>query len=96
MMKDSAALHHAYYLQFGTPATRAFVLREIGVEKLKSSRNPYFNDIIKHQHPHGWIWDYAPINTDILRERGEINSQAVRTCVAKAVAREILREFSAE
>lgn len=98
MMKDSAKHHHAYYLQFSTPATRAFVLREIGVRLLKFSKDPWFNDIIKHDRggAGNWIWDFAPINTSILKSRGEVDTVSTRTCVSKAVAREILRELSAE
>jgi hypothetical protein len=94
MMKDSAAHHHNYYLQFATRSTRLFVLANIGLERLQSSNCPHFNDIVKNDGPHGWVWDQTPINTSILKSCGEINSASVRTCVAKAVATEILKEAS--
>ena len=96
--QDSSKNHHAYFLQFATPATRDFVLRKIGVRLLQSSKDPWFNDIIKHaDNGRGnWVWDFAPINTALLKEKGESDSHSTRTCVSKAVAREILRESSAQ
>jgi hypothetical protein len=80
--------HDQYYLQFATKATYDFILTRIGIEKLNSSNDRYFNDIIKYAKP-DWVWDRAPINTDILADHGETDSKATRTCVAKAVAAHI-------
>ena len=35
-MANSSELHHAYYLQFATEATKRFVLERIGMDKLFS------------------------------------------------------------
>ena len=37
--------HRQYYGQFVTPATKAHVLRGIGLATLKKSTDPHFNDI---------------------------------------------------
>ena len=37
--------HRQYYGQFVTPATKAHVLRGIGLAALKKSTDPHFNDI---------------------------------------------------
>lgn len=92
-MQNSSELHHEYYLQFATSSTYFFIKNRIGIEKLKTSTDKYFNDLYKHSNggAGGWIWDKTPINKELMKELGEINSQCTHTCVGKAVARELLK-----
>lgn len=94
-MQDSANLHNTYYLQFATPSSWEFIKSNIGIEKLLTSEDKYFNDLYKHSNcgSGGWIWDNTPINMTLIRELGENNSMSTHTCVGKAVARELLREY---
>jgi len=98
-MQNSSELHHAYYLQFATESTFQFVRSQIGLEKLKTSKDKYFNDIIRLPGTANatWIWDRAPINQTLCREIGENLSRSTFTCVSKAAARELLnREIVAD
>ena len=95
-MENPTELHHEYYLQFATEHSYDFVRKSIGIKLLQSSKDKYFNDIIKHSSGGrgGWAWDYAPINIQLIIELGEPNSLSTHTCVGKAVAREILRQIT--
>ena len=96
-MANSSELHHAYYLQFATPSSWNFIRSNIGVKKLLTSTDPkYFNDLYKHSNggSGGWIWDGTPINLTLSREMGEGNSMSTHTCVGKAIARELVREYN--
>ena len=99
-MKDSGNLHHTYYAQFITESTMHFVRERIGIEKLLTSKDKHFNDIIKHSRngAGGWIWDFTPVNIELMRELGECHkgylpSQATYTCVGKAAARILILEY---
>lgn len=100
-MANSAELYHAYFLQFATEETKRFVLERIGMDKLLRSTCPYLNDIVKHSggSAGSWVWDYSPCNVTLMREVGEVSkrclpSPSMRTCVGKAVARELIREYN--
>ena len=100
-MANSSELHHAYYLQFATEATKRFVLERIGMDKLLRSTDPHLNDIVKHSNggTGSWVWDYSPCNVTLMREAGEVSvgylpSPAVCTCVGKAVAKELIHEYN--
>jgi hypothetical protein len=84
--------HCDYYAQFITPATEAFILSHVGLKKLKTSKDKYFNDIIKHSNggAGGWIWDRTPFNTTLARELGENLSMSTHTCIGKEAARRLL------
>lgn len=93
-MKDSATLHHAYYAQFVTRATKDFILATLTPEKIRSALDGgdiYLNNIrIPYNNMGrggGWWWDNAPINTALVKELKEGNSPSTHTCVAKAAAR---------
>jgi hypothetical protein len=92
-MKDSENLHHDFFAQFITEQTKQFVKTRIGIDKLKSSKCLYFNDIIKHNSGGGWLWDASPFNTTLAKEAGmiHINTPSVHTCVGKACARILLK-----
>jgi hypothetical protein len=98
-MENSSELHQEYYLQFATESTFHFARTQIGLEKLRSSKDKYFNDIIKHSNngAGGWIWDNSPVNLTLMRELGEVGprslpSMASHTCVGKAAAKKLLSE----
>lgn len=91
-LKDGSNLHHEYYSQFITESTKAYILEEIGIEKLKSSVCEHFNDLYK-MSPGAmgtWIWDGTPINMELAKEAKEGNSMATHTCVGKACAKRFL------
>ena len=98
-MDNSTELHQDYYAQFATEATRGFILSNIGLDKLKQSKDSCFNDIIKHSNggAGGWIWDRAPYDHSKMIEAGECSekykpSLSTITCTAKACARQLLKE----
>jgi len=98
-MENSSELHQEYYLQFATESTFQFIRSSIGLNKLRASKDKYFNDIIKHSNggSGGWIWDSSPCNLQLMREIGEVGekslpSKSTRTCVGKAAARKLLSE----
>ena len=100
-MADSKNLHHRYYLQFATKQTYHFVMNQIGIELLKKSTDPHFNDIIRHTNGAHWIWDQTPCNVTLMREAGAVSkgylpSDSMCTCVGKAVARDILDKLEKE
>lgn len=92
-MADSAALHHAYWLQFATPRTFALVENVIGKERIKASTDPHFNDIPLA------IWDRCDIistaNKAALVAADGCGGKKFRwsmssnVCIAKACAKEI-------
>ena len=98
-MENSSELHQEYYLQFATESTFHFVRTKIGLEKLRSSKDKYFNDIIRMpgRADATWIWDFSPCNLQFMRELGEVGerslpSKSTCTCVGKAAARKLLSE----
>ena len=97
-MKDSTKLHHEYYLQFATDSTKRFILGSLSIEDIKKALlngDEHLNKIkIPYNHMSrggSWWWDDAPINTTLLKELGECNSQSTHTCVAKAMAKELAK-----
>lgn len=102
-MANSDELHHAYYMQFVTKETERFISECIGLDKLRKSKDKWFNDIIKHSRNGlgGWIWDSTPCNIALMREAGELSahglpSMATHTCVGKACARDLLAKEGAQ
>jgi hypothetical protein len=90
------ALHHEYYIQFATDRTRRLVENTIGVDRIKASTDPHFNDI-----PLG-EWDRMEMRVRDTIDRAKLGqaeptgkpgsfmwSLSTAVCVAKAVAREI-------
>lgn len=87
---DAERRHREFYDQFVTPDVLAYVGRHIGVQAIKESTNPYFNDIPLRR------WDALdPILRKMVgRKMAEANegagvSQADLVCVAKAAAHSI-------
>jgi hypothetical protein len=101
-MKNSSELFDAYYGQFINHSTEMFVLGQIGIEKLKSSKDEHFNDIIKHSNggAGGWIWDHTPFNLELAYELGEVTrgylaAPSTHTCIGKTAARRLLNNLKA-
>lgn len=94
-MANPEITHQEYYAQFITSDSRHFVANKIGLDLLLKSDCKHFNDIIPMSSAGGWIWDNTPIPVDLLRAAGEtnINTPNVRTCIGKATARQILKEY---
>lgn len=92
-MENSSELHHDYWSQFVTPATISFVKNHIGIDKLKASKDPHLNDVVKwEQGGKTWLWDRSPMNIVKAKELGENCSRSSHTCTGKAAARIILEE----
>jgi len=96
-MANSSELHHTYYLQFANEQTKRFVLASLTIEQIKKALNNGDEHLNKIKIPYnnmsrggGWWWDAAPINMTLLRELGGSNSPATHTCVAKAMAKELI------
>ena len=93
-MENSSELHHAYYSQFVTEATKRYILSDLTIKQIQKaldSGDEHLNDIKIPFNNMGsggnWWWDYAPINITLLKELGEGRSLSTHTCVAKAAAR---------
>lgn len=98
-MSNSNELHQAYFAQFVTEGTKAFVLRSLSVEAIKKALaegDEHLNKIkIPYNHMGrggGWWWDDAPINLTLARKLGEVSKNGdgapcTYTCIAKAAAR---------
>jgi hypothetical protein len=102
-MTNSSELHHAYYLQFVTPETNAFILRSLKVDNIKKALengDVHLNDIkIPYNnmgHGGNWWWDEAPFNRTLMKDCGatNINSPSAHTCVGKAAAKELVKLYN--
>ena len=83
---DNECTHSQYYGQFVNDYTKRMVLSFIGLDAIKRSTDPYFNDIQLHN------WDViAPTfnYTSKLKECGDGFSLATGVCIAKEAARQI-------
>lgn len=93
-MEDSTNRFHEYYSQFVTEGTKRYVLSALSVEEIKAALDggdEHLNEIGIPFNNMGiggdWWWDFAPINTGLLKATGENNSKSTHTCVAKTAAR---------
>lgn len=100
-MNNSSELHHDYYLQFGTEATKQYIFNSLTIEKIKNALENGDEHLNKIKIPYdnmgsggSWWWDDAPINVNLLKELGENNSRSTHTCVAKAVAKMLVKTNS--
>lgn len=71
-----------YYAQFVTSLTKAAVLREIGIDKLKKSTDRAFNDIPLE------LWYRLQFNIPDMKPHGDYVSDAGKVCIAKEAARQ--------
>jgi len=100
-MNNSAELHHKYYLQFATKDTKRFILNSLTIKQIKNALNSGDEHLNKIKIPYNnmsnggsWWWDAAPINIKLARELGcvgekSLPSQSTRTCVGKAMAKQL-------
>jgi hypothetical protein len=85
----NAILHHAYYIQFATPALCSAVRGAFGPEELLSSSDPHLNDLPLAR------WDdlarrvYPFISHQQITEAGDFYSLSFGVCLLKAIARDI-------
>ena len=81
------AAHREYYAQFVGPQTIQQVVSVIGVEALRASTDPWFNDIPLHR------WDALCLDVRLARPFGDAGDYATiagLVCVAKEAARQWL------
>lgn len=82
-------LHHAFYIQFTTPALRSRVRGAFGPEELLRSNDPHLNDIPLRR------WDdlarssYPFMPHQLITEAGTFYSLSFGVCLLKAIARDI-------
>ena len=92
-LANSTELHHEYFLQFVTEDTKRFVLRTVGLPKLLQSNCQYLNDVVNQDDNGHWVWDSSPCNGPLMYEAGNTLTHSDRTCVGKAAAKELIREY---
>lgn len=68
---------------------------------MANSTELHLNDIVNHSNggAGSWVWDYSPCNVTLMREAGAVSvgylpSPSMCTCVGKAVAKELIREYN--
>lgn len=90
--------HREYYGQFVTPYVLQLVANSIGLDKIKASKDPHFNDIPLQEWdriwmrrtPQGGYYIVPPMSiSEMLREAKEGNSAATGTCILKEAARQL-------
>lgn len=96
-MENSSELHHDYYAQFVTEATKQFVLSHIGIDRLLASTDDHLNDIEVPRYEGGiyWLWGRAPVNVALAKQAGECVANPTPsccTCVGKAAAKILIEE----
>lgn len=84
---DGAAAHRRYFGQFVTTGTKHWVLSAIGLDRLKASTDPHFNDIPLA------LWDkltpQLPGSAGFAKA-GDYYTLANGVCLAKEAARQII------
>lgn len=76
----------SYYSQFVDASVLATVSRAIGVDRIKASKDPHFNDISLR------LWDALPMTksiSDKMRALGDGPTLAGKVCVYKTAADQI-------
>lgn len=98
-MQNSSELHHAYFLQFATENTKLFILSSLKIEDIKKAIENGDVHLNKLKIPYNnmsrggsWWWDGTPINYELISLAGESVSKSVRTCIGKAMARELAKQ----
>ena len=95
-MVDSAHLHSEYFSQFVTQGTRDQVAAQIGLERIKVSTDPYFNDIPLKEWDQltgyngcsKWKCDLI-CHTAKIKEADEWLTLNTLVCIAKEAARQL-------
>ena len=84
---EATAAHRRYFGQFVTDGTKSRVLSAIGLDRLKSSTDPHFNDIPLR------IWDQLTPQlpgSAGFSKAGDYYTPANGVCLAKEAARQII------
>jgi hypothetical protein len=84
-MQDSKNLHIDYFFQFATESTKSILKSRIGIDRIKKSENPHFNDIPLK------LWDELPgfVNSNKLKLAGESFTLSTKICIYKSIAHKI-------
>ncbi len=97
-MEDSK-LHHKYYSQFITELTKGFILNSLSIKDIKHALENGDEHLNKIKIPYNnmgiggnWWWDDAPINRTLLKKLGGSYSYSSITCIAKACAKELVKQ----
>lgn len=96
-MKNSSELFTAFYSQFITDSTRAFINDNIGMDKIRASTCPHLNDVCKMSNggAGNWTWDFTPFDIELARKAGAVSknglgSNSVHTSIGKVCAKLML------
>jgi hypothetical protein len=90
---DRECNHREYYAQFVTPGVKQRVLQRFGIDALKASEEPSFNDLPLA------VWDslLVPVPSEIaskLRECGDYATLSGCVCILKEAARQLVEARS--
>lgn len=83
--------HQDYYMQFATEQMQNTVALEIGIERIKQSRDEHLNDIPLHE------WDGLGARViskeckELLKQANDVPSLATMVCIYKAIARSLIK-----
>lgn len=93
-MNSSSELHHAFYSQFVTESTMAYILGSLKIEDVKEALENGDKHLNKIKIPYNnmssrgnWWWDGSPFNYELAKELGLCRSYSTHTCVGKAAAK---------
>lgn len=80
------AVHRSYFAQYVNDAVKGLVLRYIGLEVVRRSKDPHLNDIPLHR------WDLLVrklprVVVDQLKANGDFLSLGTGVCILKEAAR---------
>ena len=90
--------HRVYFAQFVTPYVLGLVAARIGVDTLRASKDPHFNDIPLAKWDSFWVrsdsrgmWIEPPASVAaLLKQAGEDRSASTGTCILKEAARQLV------
>lgn len=90
---DGMSAHRRYYGQFVNASTKYRVLSNIGLDRLKASTDPHFNDIPLE------LWDKLTprlAGSSEFSKAGDFYTLGNGVCLAKEAARQILEQQTKE
>ena len=100
---NNVCTHHEYYSQFVTPGVISLVKTHIGEQKLLTSTDPHFNDILLAKWDRLSEWTRSYINTkqwatcenpSLVAEGKYPWSLSSNCCILKAAAKMIVDELT--
>jgi len=84
---DHKCTHQQYYAQFVSEVTKNLVALHIGLDRIKASKDPHFNDIsliLWDQIAHGGI-----PRAIAFKDVGDTSTLVGNACIAKEAARQL-------